>query len=261
MHMSITRAGVTPFAVQGYKLDIFLCAFDVVTDWDEPILRNPFWRCYLPVSEGASIRSSTATWPMRENQVLIIPPECPVSGHAGGPFTLFYAHFNCSITLMESLPSSVPVNPAIRAALDRANLARNGPLFRMAMLQLVCSAVAAIPATSILAPFSDRRTEHACQIMKENVDTRLSNAELAHRLSMSEASLLRLFRGTLGVSPQKVHLRIRLNHAAKLLQHTTKSIEQIADDCGFWDRNHFTRVFTREWNTSPGRYRSTTTSV
>ncbi len=54
---------------------------------------------------------------------------------------------------------------------------------------------------------------------------------------------------------------IRLNHAATLLRETTKSIEEVADACGFWDRNHFTRTFTREWKTPPAHYRRSATPV
>jgi AraC family transcriptional regulator len=78
---------------------------------------------------------------------------------------------------------------------------------------------------------------------------------------MSEASLLRLFRTSGAASPQKDYLRIRLNHAATLLRETTKSIEEVADACGFWDRNHFTRTFTREWKTPPAHYRRSATPV
>lgn len=261
MHIPVTNPKIFPLRTRGHALDIFHCSYDVVEHWGEPVLRNTFWRCYLPVTEGASIVSSRKTWPMRANEAIIIPPDCPVTGHADTPFTLFYAHFNCSIRLAESTPSTVTVSPSIRHDLDLTVTRQTESRFRMAMLSLVSSALTSLPEANISNFPIDPLTGRACRIMKEHIDRRLRNADLARLLNISEASLLRVFRATLGVSPGKEHLRIRLNHAAELLRMTGKSIEQIAEECGFWDRNHFTRVFTREWKTPPANYRKSATSL
>jgi AraC-like DNA-binding protein len=261
MHIPVTAGAPTPMRIRGHEIDISFCALDVVSRWGNPSLRNSFWRCYLPITEGASIRSATADWPMHVNEVMLIPSDCPVSGHSDEPFALYYAHFNCSISLTTSIPSILTVPPWIRNALDKAAAGRHEFTFKTVMLQLVAYSLEAIDPALIRTPLTDKRIESARQIMKENLNTRLANRDLARMLNMSEASLLRLFRAAAGISPQKEHLHIRLNHAAALLQNTDKSIEQIASECGFWDRNHFTRVFTSEWKTPPARYRSSATLI
>jgi AraC-like DNA-binding protein len=250
-----------PFCSAGYNLDIFRCAFDTVEQWGEPILRNTFWRCYLPVDGGMSLRAATTHWSLRADEGVLIPPECDVRGHAVDTFTLFYAHFDCTLALTESTPLLFTVPASIREALHTAASTGNKTALRMATLQLVVTGLASIPADTIAEAVVDRRMERAYGIMKEHIDTRLTNTELARQLNLSEASLLRLFRDTVGVSPQKELLRLRLNHAATLLQQTTRSIERIASECGFWDRNHFTRVFTREWKTPPATYRKSATAL
>ena len=185
----------------------------------------------------------------------------PVRGEAEGPFSLYYAHFNCSIQLKESVVSTSRVRPDLRRELDRAVLARSQSRLQLAMLQLVAGALAALPESNLRGPITDARAARACELMQAHLHTRLSNRELALQLGISESALLRLFRETLGVSPQKEHLRLRLNHAAALLQQTNQSIEQVAAACGFWDRNHFTRLFTREWQIPPGRYRRSSTPL
>jgi len=250
-----------PLRSKGPQVDIFLGAFDIVSKWGKPVLRNSYWRCYLPITGGASLRLSNKTWPMRINEVIIIPPDCPLQGDAETPFTLYYAHFNCSIRLRKSVVYTAPGDPLIRAALDEASSRQSERLLGMAMLQLVSYALISIPERDMQQPITDDRTALAFRIMKENLHTRLDNRDLARLLNLSEASLLRLFRTTIGRSPRKEHLRLRLNHAAELLRNTGESIDRIAEACGFWDRNHFTRVFTQEWKIPPARYRHSSTTL
>jgi transcriptional regulator GlxA family with amidase domain len=198
---------------------------------------------------------------MRVNEVILIPPDCTLQGDAETPFTLYYAHFNCSIQLRKAVVHTAPGNPLIRAALDEAATLQSDRLLGMTMLQLVSSALGTIPERDIQRPVTNDRMTQAYRIMKEHLHTRLDNRDLARQLSMSEASLLRLFRTTTGRSPQKEHLRLRLNHAAELLGQTGESIDRIAETCGFWDRNHFTRVFTQEWKIPPARYRHSATAL
>ncbi len=255
MHIPVNSSILSHFTTEGCALDLFHCAFSEVSTWNRPALRNTYWRCYLPVSGIASIHSTTRTWRMRENEVIIIPPDSPVWGEAKSLFTLFYTHFNCSIRVTKPIPLTLCVDQDILMMLDRAVRQRDSVMFRTAMLRLVATALASIPSSHLRTTPVNHYTREAFQFMKENLDRKLKNQEIARQLRMSEASLLRLFRRTVGNSPQKEHLRFRLNHAADLLQKTDQSIEQIAAACGFWDRNHFTRVFTREWKTSPSKYR------
>ncbi|MDD5706460.1 MAG: helix-turn-helix domain-containing protein [Kiritimatiellae bacterium] len=198
---------------------------------------------------------------MRAHEGIVIPPDCPVTGHAEGPFTLFYAHFHCSFHLAGAVPLTFKADDDTRRALDAAVARHDEALFKAAVLRLVACALASLPAASTCASDVSPYTTMALEIMKECPGDRLANADLARRLRISEATLLRVFRDNLGVSPQKEYMRLRLAHAATLLQHTSKSIEQIAEECGFCDRNHFTRIFSREWQVPPATYRHTATPL
>lgn len=259
MHIPVTAA--PPLRSKGPQVDIFLSAYDVVARWGKPVLRNSYWRCYLPITGGAALRSPGQTWPMRTNEMFIIPPDCTLEGDADTPFTLYYAHFNCSIQLRKSTVYTAPASPAIRALLDTAVARQSQSLLGRAMLELVSSALGTIPEQDLQHRVTDDRTTLAYRIMKEHLHARLDNQDLARQLNMSEASLLRLFRTIVGRSPQKEHLRLRLNHAAELLRNTNESIDRIAEACGFWDRNHFTRLFTQEWKIPPARYRDSSTAL
>lgn len=242
-------------------ITMFDCRYQTVPDWNNPLLRNPFWRCYLPITTGASLRFKEKLLPLVANQGTIIPPETPVRGRADGPFSIYYAHFHCTLHASEPVPRSFPVTASIRHALDLATGNRAPAPFNSAMLELIAAGMAAIPHEELAPAITDNRIVRARSIMARSLDTRIANKELATHLNMSETALLRLFRETLGTSPQKEHLRLRLNHAANLLLQSEESIDQIAERCGFCDRNHFTRTFTREWEITPAHYRRTATPL
>ena len=50
-------------------------------------------------------------------------------------------------------------------------------------------------------------------------------------------------------------MRIRLDRAAVLLQHSDRMIDVIAEECGFDERSYFTRSFTGAWGIPPGAFR------
>ncbi|MDF2723961.1 MAG: hypothetical protein K0Q59_3636, partial [Paenibacillus sp.] len=47
----------------------------------------------------------------------------------------------------------------------------------------------------------------------------------------------------------------RLQKVCNLLTETDQTLEQIAEQCGFQTAYYLSRVFTKEMNTSPSRYR------
>ena len=56
-------------------------------------------------------------------------------------------------------------------------------------------------------------------------------------------------------SPRKLILLIRLHKAADMLISTNKTIEKIADECGFYTPNYFIGCFFHEYKLTPGEFR------
>ena len=48
---------------------------------------------------------------------------------------------------------------------------------------------------------------------------------------------------------------MRINIARKLLEKTEMSVSAIAQEAGFYDLSHFSRIFKRERGVTPGQYR------
>lgn len=93
------------------------------------------------------------------------------------------------------------------------------------------------------------------EVFREHRDRPPGNDVLASLFGLHEDSYIRHFRRVTGTTPQAMGLRIRLDHAATLLDETDRGIEEIARACGFLDRFHFSKAFTRRWKVPPARWR------
>jgi PAS domain S-box-containing protein len=80
-------------------------------------------------------------------------------------------------------------------------------------------------------------------------------ADLAHTAGLSEKQFQRLARRSLGLSPQQLIQRIRVEQAVRLMTTTNASLGKISANCGFYDQSSFTRQFTKLLGLTPGAYR------
>lgn len=78
--------------------------------------------------------------------------------------------------------------------------------------------------------------------------------ELAQRLEVSKAHLIRTFSRKVGLSPGKYITRTRVEYAKLLLQGGEASITYVAEASGFANANYFAKVFHRETGMSPSEY-------
>ena len=72
---------------------------------------------------------------------------------------------------------------------------------------------------------------------------------------MSMSAFRRAFENIMETTPGAYITTIRINKARKLLSETSKTISDIAEECGFYDQSHFTKAFIRLRRQSPGEYR------
>jgi len=80
-------------------------------------------------------------------------------------------------------------------------------------------------------------------------------AETSSMMGLSEAYLLRLFRREVGTT-FRTHLRDeRMHRAVQLLKQNSRSIKQIAFECGYNDISNFYRDFKRVYAITPRELR------
>jgi transcriptional regulator GlxA family with amidase domain len=80
-------------------------------------------------------------------------------------------------------------------------------------------------------------------------------AELARIAGLSPKQLERLSRRTLGISPQRLVQRLRLEHAVQLITATDATLGEVSAECGFYDQSSFTKQFRAVLGLTPGAYR------
>lgn len=80
-------------------------------------------------------------------------------------------------------------------------------------------------------------------------------ADLAALAGLSPKQLERLARRTLGLSPQRLVQRLRLEHAVHAIVSSDVSLGDISAECGFYDQSSFTKQFRAVLGVTPGAYR------
>jgi transcriptional regulator GlxA family with amidase domain len=100
------------------------------------------------------------------------------------------------------------------------------------------------------------RVEQAVTLMERNFSNPFSIAELAARLNTSERELNRAFNKYAHDPPSTICRNMRLTHGHWLLINTTRTITQIALECGFSDGAHFSRWFRKTYGEPPSFFRT-----
>lgn len=96
--------------------------------------------------------------------------------------------------------------------------------------------------------------EAALAIIQEEFPFLEGVDELAQRLEVSKAHLIRTFSRRVGISPGKYITRTRVEYAKLLLQGEDASVSYVAEASGFANANYFAKVFHRETGLSPTEY-------
>ncbi|MCB1501294.1 MAG: GlxA family transcriptional regulator [Bauldia sp.] len=93
------------------------------------------------------------------------------------------------------------------------------------------------------------------QIMEENLEAPLSTVELASRAGISIRQIERLMRETLGETPSRYYLKLRLQAARNHLFYGDLPIQEIGHACGFSSPSVLSRAFKAHFGVSPREFR------
>ncbi|MEM8961284.1 MAG: DJ-1/PfpI family protein [Acidobacteriota bacterium] len=89
----------------------------------------------------------------------------------------------------------------------------------------------------------------------EHLDDDLRVERLAERARMSTRNFMRRFPKEIGVTPARYVEQVRVEAAKRQLETTSRSLEEIAADCGFGGRDGMRRSFVRVLGVGPNVYR------
>ena len=91
--------------------------------------------------------------------------------------------------------------------------------------------------------------------LDENSSRIVSNSELAKHIYRSPDYCLKLFKREFGTTPYDYQINNKIYVASSLLQHTKKSISEIAEYIGYQNPHYFTSMFKTRVGITPTQYR------
>jgi len=239
----------------------------------------------------ASVIFNGVTTHLTADQILIIPPNTPFSTRLKGvtendqnerhirkkisdwselgrmkysqSSDQLFIHFNLGnpYDLIEPGVYACPVEENEKEILNQIkDFCMNGSNvfdFRISAVinSLLLGFLKVIPQEKWEMPKMDLRVSRVVAYIERHPGERLTNKLLSEKANMVENSFARLFRENVGISIQQYIKKKRIDKALIMLHHSTSSIDDIAIQCGFSDRFHFSKVFKERMGKSPATYK------
>ena len=104
---------------------------------------------------------------------------------------------------------------------------------------------------------ADNTTRYVLQaknLIETRYDSDLSVSYLARTLGLERSYFSKLFKQTVGVSPQQYLVSFRLERAARLMREQHFVPSQAASCCGYGDLMNFSKMFKRKFGLPPRKY-------
>lgn len=100
-----------------------------------------------------------------------------------------------------------------------------------------------------------RKIEESIAYMMRHLDEPLQVATLAARANVSPSHFFALFKRRVGCAPIDYFIRLRMQHACRLLDETPLSVKEVAATLGYDDPFYFSRSFKSVNRVAPSEYR------
>ena len=102
---------------------------------------------------------------------------------------------------------------------------------------------------------ADSEIERATRYLRQHAGKRLAIAGVCRTLAVSERTLARRFKASLGMSPLNYLQSQRIARARQLLESSQLPLERIVEQCGYEDTSSFRKLFARQVGMTPREYR------
>jgi transcriptional regulator GlxA family with amidase domain len=99
------------------------------------------------------------------------------------------------------------------------------------------------------------RLKRVLAFIDAHLDENITLADLARSSNLSLYYFATLFRRSMGVSPHRYILNLRVSRARELLRNTGLSVLDVSLDLGFQHQNNFARAFRRITGMTPTGFR------
>lgn len=250
----------------GLAIQVLLCYKIFGTEtWSNKNRSAPFWRLYWNANAGASLSLKEHVVDLTPDKIVLIPPNTPFDKHTTCDVHHFFIHFTVGNVSGQLLPGlyEVPLSNEIlnhikeTIALFNASLTET-PRFLLLTNLIVANALVGLAEQMRPPVLSDPRLVTVSSYMDAHLSEHITNSELARLVGMNTNAFIYFFNRKMNATPKKFLMSKRFQKACYLLKYSSLSIDHIAEQTGFCDRNHFTKAFIRQENVGPAKYRKKT---
>ena len=144
---------------------------------------------------------------------------------------------------------------AARSSLSLDPRAAAGYIGEAAALLRVKTLIPAVVAPKIPQSLARWQLARALELFATNFEHPIRLDDVANAVRMSTSHFSRAFSGSVGEPPARYLRRYRVKRAQEMMLSTSKSLSEIALNCGFADQSHFTRIFRRMVGVAPATWR------
>jgi len=214
-------------------------------------------------------------WVAKTGNVMIHPPHLPFFEYAKCSGTHQWMLLDVALTTKIELFRLYPVPPVVPLicpsyyadtfdALLRTYNAVAAPFREIQALALATQLLIHIleswhASGNIARPASlMTRQDRFAQVirrMEDSITQKITREELAALAHLHPSYFDRLFRQTYGISPMHMLRNMRMRRVQTLLESTDDTLDVIAKACGLGDASYVSRVFTQQFEQTPGQYR------
>jgi len=248
------------------KLRILLCRHEDIyasgERWNYSNVSAAYWRLYWNDKPGAMIRFGRRRIALKPSVMALVAPHTIFSTCNQNHIGQLYLHFQTMTPHASMKPqvNTFPVTSQLRGlACKIIHLLRQheSPSWQLSLLTRALAELALVNIIddTLRFPVLDARVQSAITYLEAHLGEDIQNATLARQACISANTLIRLFKVQTGHSPHEYIALKRIEKACLMLHYTDASIKQIAEDTGFCDRYHFSRIFKRCQGTSPAEFR------
>lgn len=250
------------------QIKIITCGYHYLTNWSKAIAVRGHWRMWWNRDPGAALVHNRKKFCLTPDHVVIVPPNTSIRHILEKPVHSLSFHFNLGqpydsfsgkvlshrlsgefVTCINDIYDALKKYPAeIRSSHIRCHFQ---------IYSLIMHALTDIPDSDWPKIPQNQYVYNALLIMENNIRKPLPNSTIAKDIGLTPNSFIKIFTKYLGTAPQ-TYLRLRRLEIASIeLVHTAKSIDTIAEECGFCDRYYFSRQFKKRYGIGPATYRKT----
>lgn len=276
--------------IEEVRVTVHCSRYWMLSEWECENMSFPFWRLYHSYTGGSFLSYNEKEYELTNDKLIIIPPNTSFSTYiknktldydesivgkiiasaeevenlkTEGMCDQLFVHFNLGYPYDKMKPDiyQIPLNTYWQEFVKQVKINRLEHLntinihSNFKINSLILFALHETPNKLWHFPIIDKRILKVISYIDKNIANDLSNEQLSKVSNLATNSFARLFRQSMKCSVQKFIQQRRIEHAIMTLHHSNREIEEIALECGFYDRHHFSKVFKTQTGIPPAKYR------